>query len=188
MAVEAVLGKLADVTTRKLVDVTTRISANVTTQKSDATMRKPANATTTRSTTNVSPTKLINVTTKKSVNKMTKKSANITTEGVKTKMSQFIQPQETWIIDSGASSHMCKDAKRFENFKPVTGSIGGADGKAIAITGEGRVRILTKDSMGDDRTLVLERVLLIPTLEYNLFSIRAIAEKGHRAVFEEHGG
>ena len=125
MAVEAVLEKLADVTTRKL--------ANITTRKSDATMRKPADETTTRSTTNVSPTKLIDVTTKKSVDKMTKESANITTEGVKTTMLQFIQLQETWIINSGASSHMCKDAERFENLKPVTGSIGGADGKAIAI-------------------------------------------------------
>ena len=83
---------------------------------------------------------------------------------------------------------MCKDVERFENLKPATRSIGRANGRAIAITGKGRVRILTKDSTGDNQTLVFERVLLIPSLEYNLFSIRAIAEKGHRTVFEEHGG
>ena len=107
MAVEAILGKLDDVT-RKLTTIT---------------MRKPADATTTRLTTNISPTKLINVMTKKLVDKMMKKLANVTIEGVKTTMSQFNQPQETWIIDSGTSSHMCKDVKRFENLKPVTGSI-----------------------------------------------------------------
>ena len=70
-------------------------------------------------------------------------------------MSQFIQPQETWIIDSSTFSHMYKDAKRFENLKPVTGSIGRANGKAIGITEKGGVSILTKDSMRDDRTLIL---------------------------------
>ena len=118
-AVEAVLEKSANVTMRKLGNITMRKSANAMT-------RKPANAMTTRLTTN------------KSVNAMTKKLANIMTEGAKTTMLQFIQPQETWIINSGASSHICKDAKRFENFKPVTGSIGRANSKAIAITGEGR--------------------------------------------------
>ena len=129
--------------------------------------------------------KSANVTTRRSASN---ESANVTMEGTKTTMSRFIQPQETWIIDSGASSHMCKDVERFENLKPATGSIGGADGRAIVITGEGRVRILTKDSTGDNQTLVLERVLLIPSLEYNLFSICAITEKGHWNVFEEHGG
>ena len=42
--------------------------------------------------------------------------------------------------------------------------------------------------MGDNGTLILEKVLLIPTLEYNLFSICTFAEKGHWAIFEEHGG
>ena len=129
-----------------------------------------------------------NVSTTKLVNKITKESANVTMEGTKTTMSQFILSQESWIINSGTSSHMCKDVEKFENLKPATGSIGGADSRAIAITGEGRVRILTKDSTRDNRTLVFEKVLLIPSLEHNLFSICAIVEKEHWTVFEEHGG
>ena len=91
--------------------------------------------------------KLADVTTRRSASN---ESANVTMEGTKTTMLRFIQLQETWIINSGTSSHMCKDVERFENLKPATGSIGGANSRAIAITGEGRVRILTKDSTGDN--------------------------------------
>ena len=111
MAVEAILGKLANVTTRK-------------------------------SASNVSTTKLVNT--------ITKELANIMMEGTKTTMLQFVHPQETWIFDSGASSHMCKDVERFENFKPAIGSIGRANNRAIATIGKGRVRILTKNSTGDN--------------------------------------
>ena len=54
--------------------------------------------------------------------------------------------QEVWIIDSGASSHMCRDSTRFENLKTIDSSISGADRRQIPVTGQGRVRILTLDS------------------------------------------
>ena len=99
-----------------------------------------------------------------------------------------IPHQEVWVINSRASSHMCHNSSQFENLKSMEGSISGADGRPIPITGQGRVRILTLDSAGEKRILKLERVLLVPSLEHNLFSIRAVAEKGHRTVFEEDGG
>lgn len=51
----------------------------------------------------------------------------------------FIQPIETWIINSGASNHICKSPERFGNLKPATSSIREADEKAIAITEKGEL-------------------------------------------------
>lgn len=109
------------------------------------------------------------------------KSPVLQEKGETTTPPPLTQPIKIWIIYSGASSHMYKSQDRFENRKPATGSIKGVNGKAIAITGKGRVRILTKNSTGSERTLILERVLLIPTLKHNLFSICTIAEKRYRA-------
>ena len=50
------------------------------------------------------------------------------------------------------------------------------------------MKILTLDSTGQRRVLNLEKLLLVPTLEHNLFSIRAITEKGHQTIFKEDRG
>ncbi|XP_070049496.1 uncharacterized protein [Nicotiana tomentosiformis] len=71
----------------------------------------------------------------------------------------------TWIIDSGASEHMCFDSNAFISLTPLFVSlhINLLDSSRITITHIGKIFILPN--------YVLERVLYVPTFRYNLLSV-----------------
>jgi hypothetical protein len=70
----------------------------------------------------------------------------------------------TWIIDTGASNHMTMDYGQLKFFKPSPQSvIFRANGSTSPITGEGSVTL--SDS------LMLDIILVLPYLDYNLLSI-----------------
>lgn len=67
-----------------------------------------------------------------------------------------------WIIDSGATDHICSNINMFLTYKPVTGiseHIVTPDGGQIPILHTSSVKVLD---------MVLYNVLNIPTLQYNL--------------------
>ena len=93
-----------------------------------------------------------------------------------------------WLIDSGASSHMCCDRDMFDTFeymKPVEIVVGN-DQKMKAF-GRGTVRMMNKVEQ-DGKTVelrgILREVLYVPQLPTNLFSVSKAATRGLTVTFD----
>lgn len=88
-----------------------------------------------------------------------------------------------WLIDSGASTHMCHERARFKSIDfSRTGKVRIADGSSVDICGYGEV-IIEINSDGVNHSLLLKRVAFIPDLAMNLMAVRRIAEKGFSVLF-----
>ena len=74
---------------------------------------------------------------------------------------------DSWIIDSGASQHMCNDRSKFFNFRNFSTTITIANNTRMNATGRGDVKITTKDG----NTFDLLNVLYVPQLASNLISV-----------------
>lgn len=92
-----------------------------------------------------------------------------------------------WIVDSGATCHMCQDDKLFSDINylenPVEVTLG--DGNKVEGTAQGTVTIKVKLQSGKSRKLQLHDVLLVPELSYNLLSVPKAAEYGKTTVFKK---
>ncbi|KAL6208386.1 hypothetical protein ACLB2K_019336 [Fragaria x ananassa] len=85
-------------------------------------------------------------------------------------MSGKVSMNRSWIIDTGASDHMCNDPSLLENFKPSSQNIvSTADGTPTPVTGEGSIIL--------SNTLNLDSVLVVPSLSYNLLSVDQIIQE-----------
>lgn len=93
-----------------------------------------------------------------------------------------------WIIDSGATCHMCNCRDTSTNLdvltQPVEVTLG--DGYALKAEGKGRVTIKTKLQKGKTHCCTLHDVLLVTKLAYNLVSVAKIGEAGKRTEFNEN--
>lgn len=90
-----------------------------------------------------------------------------------------------WLIDSGASTHMCYERSRFENIDfCTTGVVRIADGTCIDIRGYGDVNV-TIQSGGSSHNLLLKKVAFVPDLDMNLLSVSRMAEKGYSVIFKD---
>ncbi|KAF7826524.1 Integrase, catalytic core [Senna tora] len=83
----------------------------------------------------------------------------------------------TWIVDTGASSHMSYDRRLLTDVKTLKQCINVhlLDGKTVVVKEAGRAII------NDD--LELDNVLLIPTFKYNLLSVQRIIKGNINVVF-----
>ena len=83
-----------------------------------------------------------------------------------------------WCLDSGATSHMCNDRSRFENFVPENGRrVYLADNSHHAIEGRGMIKI-------NDLTFV--NVIYVPNLRMNLLSMPKITKGGYDVFVKEN--
>ncbi|OXU16416.1 hypothetical protein TSAR_015348 [Trichomalopsis sarcophagae] len=79
-----------------------------------------------------------------------------------------------WILDSGASVHMCNDLNLLHKLsKSSIKTVTAADHNRIAVQGEGEA-ILSSTQNSSDRIFHLRRVLYIPQLTANLVSTKAV--------------
>ena len=74
-----------------------------------------------------------------------------------------------WIIDSGASEHMCFDAFSFMKPLPVPINISLPNSFKVTVTHIGSISILPN--------LTLTNVLHVPCLKYNLLSIHRLCDQ-----------
>ena len=92
---------------------------------------------------------------------------------------------EIWITDSGASRHMTYRRDWFSQFREVKGgdTVRLGDDKHCEIGGEGTVNIkrLVDGVWCDAR---IEKVLYVPDLKKNLFSVGMCTSKGHEFKFK----
>ena len=94
-----------------------------------------------------------------------------------------------WIVDSGATCHMCCSEKLFSELhpldKPTDVSLG--DGHTLQASGEGIVPLRMNLPDGSSCKCRLLNVLFVPSLTYNLLSVSKAAERGKVAKFDRDG-
>lgn len=94
------------------------------------------------------------------------------------------EPDASWIIDSGATSHITFDAGILADSQPVNDdmSITYGDGRQGKVSAYGTVWLHTSGGL-----LKLQRVLLVPEAKYNLFSV-TMATKHGATIIHSHEG
>ena len=88
--------------------------------------------------------------------------------------SSLTKKENAWIIDSGATCHMCNDASLFVELynweKPEEVTLG--DGHVVKANGRGVVKIEIECQRSQKvKNCVLQDVLNVPSLSYNLVSV-----------------
>ncbi|GBO01452.1 Copia protein [Araneus ventricosus] len=88
-----------------------------------------------------------------------------------------------FIVDSGATSHMCSQREWFEELKPSSGTVSCAD-KSSRLEGAGTGVIRGRLKNGQE--IVLTNVLFIPELNGNLISVKQIQKAGYSVLFKDN--
>ena len=92
----------------------------------------------------------------------------------------------SWIVDSGASAHMCNDELLFTELdKKAQSKVVVGDGRIVMCLGKGKVKVLTS-SKHENTEIIMNDVLFVPDLGENLVSVRRLAEKGYTVEFQGH--
>ena len=91
-----------------------------------------------------------------------------------------------WIIDSGATCHMCGSKESFVELSDLTQlvEVTLGDGNVLKVSGQGVVSLKMKLPDGSVRRCKLLDVLYVPDLAYNLLSVSKAAESGKMTKFD----
>lgn len=93
---------------------------------------------------------------------------------------------DMWVVDSGATSHMCKNKNLIKDYKDlhqVQVKVG--DGGTLGAIGTGTVTLKVRLPSGESHTCKLQKVLHIPGLAFNLLSVPSLTEAGKSTVFHK---
>ena len=95
----------------------------------------------------------------------------------------------TWIIDSGATCHMCNDRTLFSQLHSLQSSqeVTLGDGHVLQATSEGTVPLQMLLPDGRSKKCNLHNVLLVPKLSHNLLSVSKASELGKTTKFYNTG-
>lgn len=90
-----------------------------------------------------------------------------------------------WLIDSGASSHMTNQKESMVQYTAFEKSelVKLGDGRAVEAVGYGDINLQMLFKVSDPKPATLTRVLYVPDLSCNLFSVRAAVSKGSTVKF-----
>ena len=93
--------------------------------------------------------------------------------------------QRDWIVDSGASTHMCSEHDLFDSYWPLWPPqlIGLGNGRTIPTVGAGDVRLLVYIGDGRRRVLTLCDVYHMPVLDNNFLSVSCLARHNLQIIF-----
>ncbi|GBM33837.1 Copia protein, partial [Araneus ventricosus] len=88
-----------------------------------------------------------------------------------------------FIVDSGATSHMCSQRECFEELKPTSGTVScAAKSSLLEVAGKSVIRGRLKNG----QEIVLTNVLFIPELNGNLISVKQIQKAGYSVLFKDN--
>lgn len=94
-------------------------------------------------------------------------------------------PNETWIIDSGASIHMTGNLRFFISFDPKhNGYVKVANGKNIPIKGKGSVKFFIKTA-NEPFAILIKGVAYVPDLKVNLISVSELTKSHGPILFDK---
>jgi len=115
-----------------------------------------------------------------------KETANVIQESALT--TRINLDSNSWIVDSGASSHMTSREDLFHNLTTSRSgeAVSFADGQKGKIQGSGSITLPNIDQKGKD-SLHLRDTLLIPSIKLNLISVDKLIEDDCTVVFSKKG-
>ena len=91
-----------------------------------------------------------------------------------------VNKNDSWIIDSGATCHMCNNSNAFSEYstlkQPQEISLG--DGHIVKATGKGTVLLKIAIGKSQFQKCELKDVLFVPELSYNLLSVSKVIQTG----------
>lgn len=87
--------------------------------------------------------------------------------------------ESAWIMDSGASDHMCHRREWFQNFTEVSTHVTVGNGERIGVQGRGDISVLAFNGSEWVRRRILD-VLYVPDIHLNLFSSGKAMDRGHQ--------
>ena len=96
---------------------------------------------------------------------------------------------KSWIIDSGASCHMCNDKSQINDFTPFSSpqDVTVGDGYQLQAVGRGSVLLKVEVPHDKSKTCKLNDVLYVPTLSHNLLSVSKATSNIKSTVFTNTG-
>ena len=94
-----------------------------------------------------------------------------------------------WIVDSGATCHMCSNKKFFVDLQPLKQQmeVTLGDGHTLKAIGSGVVSLKMKLPNSTSSRCNVQDVLYVPALSYNLLSVAKAAESGKVTEFNDSG-
>lgn len=111
-----------------------------------------------------------------------KKSGTSITESIHYTSSSCVQ--NSWIADSGASTHIANQREMFSDYQPSTGILNVAGGMTTKVEGTGTV---TMRGLVDEKQkeFKLTNVLYVPSTRHCLLSGPRLDQSGGRAIYEK---
>ena len=101
-------------------------------------------------------------------------------------MKECLKHHPSWIVDSGASSHIMQRKELLVNYeefdKPQKVSMG--DSHMVEAFGKGDIRFTMTLENDRPKTVTMSGTLYVPKLTCSLFSVRATVMKGNTAKFK----
>ena len=95
--------------------------------------------------------------------------------------------KQRWIIDSGATSHMCNDKMLITNLVKQDRDVILGDGHLVKAKGSGTVTLEVDRSDNVEKTCTLREVLYVPDLSHNLLSVCKATKAGKTVKFSDAG-
>ena len=95
---------------------------------------------------------------------------------------------DSWLLDSGASQHMCNNKELFSNLVNICTSVKVevGDGRSLTAVGQGSVVLKVNLPNNKVETRILNNVLYVPDLAYNLISVSQVTLGGKVTNFYEN--
>jgi hypothetical protein len=94
--------------------------------------------------------------------------------------------KNSWILDSGATSHMCSTEDKIQSLiKSKLKPTKTAGNEVLQTKGQGTVEIKVKRNLISQRTITLKEVKYIPDLRENLISISKLAKDGLKVEMDK---
>ena len=94
--------------------------------------------------------------------------------------------RDDWIVDSGATSHMCNSRDMFTELDQLGPGekVTLGDGSPLDVIGQGTVSMDMVLGNGGRRRCIVKKVLYIPKLDYNLISVSRAVQSGKSTLPE----
>ncbi|XP_021909803.1 uncharacterized protein LOC110823675 [Carica papaya] len=93
-----------------------------------------------------------------------------------------VEDDSLWVVDSGCTSHMCKNEAMFVSLdKSATGQVRLENGMLETIKGKGNIAIETKEGKK-----FITDVNFVPTLSQNLLSVNQMTDQGYSVGFKDN--
>ena len=99
--------------------------------------------------------------------------------------NELLSQANAWILDSGATCHVCNNEKMFIEFNPLkrAQSVILGDGHRLEATGRGVVDVQLILPNGQTKKKQICDVLYVPGFSYNLLSVAKLIDTGKRVTF-----